>query len=123
MNRNLLKSLELERFKRDIENFESSYLNLIYNPLFDIIQTREEYDRTREMMRWTCAICNSPIFINKRKYDVDNFVCDKCNETYNNKNKMIDRRILDSRTKLYKYLEDSLYQQLEDNLTKGKREE
>ena len=122
MNIDLIKKLELERYKKDINNIESRYLNLIYNPLFDKVCTREEYERTREMMEWTCAICGSRILLNKRKYNVENFVCDKCKEVHNDKNVVVDRRILDSRTKLYKHLENVLYQQLEDNLFKGQRE-
>lgn len=121
-NDELIKKLELENFKDEINNIENQYLNLIYHPLFDKICTRDEYDRTRELMEWTCAICNKKIFINKRKYDVENFVCDECKSVHNNKNTSIDVRILNSRTKLYKYLEDRLYQELEDNLNKGKGE-
>lgn len=118
MNNNLIKKLELERFEKDIENFESRYLNLIYHPLFNKVCTREEYDKTREMMEWSCAICNSRILLSKRKYDVENFVCETCKKEHNNKNVIIDRRILDSRTKLYKHLENNLYQQLEDSLNR-----
>ena len=119
MNISLISKLELDIFKSDIRNIETQSLNLIYHPLFDKVVTREEYEKTKDMMEWTCAICNTPILIHSRKYDVENFVCETCAKTYNNKSPMIDRRILDSRTKLYKHLEDNLYKQLEDSLTKG----
>ena len=114
----LIKKYELEGFIHDINNIESPYLNLIYSPLFDIVCTRDEYERIRDMMEWTCAICGCNILINKRKYDVENFVCEKCKEVHNNKNQTIDMRILNSRTKLYKKIENDLYQQLEDCLGK-----
>lgn len=120
VKKNIAKKLELDNFISDLSNIENQYLNLIYHPLFDSICTRDEYERTREMMKWECAICHTPILINRRKCDVENFVCETCKKQYNNKNILIDRRILDSRTKLYKYLEDKLYQQLEDYLNKGK---
>ena len=118
----IVRKFELELYLSDINKIENQYLNLIYHPLFDKICTRDEYDRTREMMKWTCAICHKPILIHKRKYDVENFVCDTCKKEYNNKSSFVDRRILNSRTKLYKYLENNLYQQLEDYLGKGNGE-
>lgn len=119
MNQNLIEKLGLERHKSAIDNFESRYLNLIYHPLFDKICTRDEYDRTGNLMKWTCAICNNEILIDKGKYDVENFVCETCKKVHNNKNQFIDRRILDSRTKLYNWIEENLYKELEDRLNKG----
>ena len=116
----LLKKYDLEEYKDDIYQIENQYLNLIYHPVLDKICTRDEYERTKELMKWFCAICNDEILINKRKYDVENFVCERCKETHNNKNKVVDRRILNSRTKMYKMLEDNLYQELEDTLNKGR---
>lgn len=119
-NDEFIKSLGLEKFTCDINNIENQYLNLIYHPLFDKVCTRDEYDSTRELMEWTCGICQSKILINKRRCDVENFVCEKCKKEHNNKSRSVDIRILNSRTKLYKYLEDRLYQELEDSLNKGK---
>lgn len=117
-----LKRFELEEYRKDIINLETQYLNLTYHPVLDKICTREEYDRTKDLMKWTCAICGCEILISHRKYDVENFVCDKCKKDYNNKSSMVDHRILESRTKLYKLLEDRLYQELEDVLSKGNGE-
>ena len=119
---NLMKKYGLELFMDDVSNIENQYLNLIYHPVLGIICTREEYDKTKELMEWSCAICGDKILLNKRKYDVENFVCERCKETHNNKCKNVDIRILNSRTKLYKTLEDRLYQELEDSLNKGKGE-
>ena len=33
---------------------------------------------------------------------------------------LIDRRILESRNKMFKYIEDKLYEELEDSLKRGK---
>ena len=122
MIKELMKIYGLEKFRSDINNIENDYLNLIYHPLFDKICTKDEYDNTREMMEWKCAICNSKILLNRRKYDVENFVCEMCKKEHNNKNQSIDRRILESRTKLYKYIENNLYKELEDRLNKGNGE-
>ena len=119
----LMKKYGLESFLSDINNIESQYLNLIYHPLFDKVCTRSEWDSTKELMEWTCAICNDKILINKRRYDIENFVCETCKKEHNKKSPYVDNRILKSRTKLYKVLEERLYQELEDVLNKGKREE
>ena len=120
-DRERLKRLGLERYSRYFDNIESQYLNLIYDPIFDRVVERWLYEKTAGMMEWKCAICGEPILLDRNRTDVDNFVCDRCRETYNNKNLLVDRRIMDSRTKFFKYIEDRLYDELEDKLNRGKR--
>ena len=120
-DRDKLKSSGLERFSRDFDNIESQYLNLIYDPNFDRVVERWVYEKTAGMMEWKCAICGEPILSDRNRTDVENFVCEKCKERYNNKNPLVDRRIMDSRTRLFKYIEDKLYEELEDCLKGGKR--
>jgi hypothetical protein len=119
-DRDKLKSLGLERFSRYFDNIESQYLNLIYDPNFDRVVERWVYDKTAGLMEWKCAICGDPILTDRNRTDVENFVCEKCKEKYNNKNPLIDRRIMDSRTRMFRYLEDKLYEELEDVLKRGK---
>lgn len=119
-DRDKLKSLGLERFSRYFDNIESQYLNLIYDPNFDRVVERWVYDKTAGLIEWKCAICGEPILTDKNRTDAENFVCEKCKEKYNNKNPLIDRRIMDSRTRMFKYLEDKLYEELEDVLKRGK---
>lgn len=119
-DRDKLKSLGLERFSRYFDNIESQYLNLIYDPNFDRVVERWVYDKTAGLMEWKCAICGEPILTDKNRTDAENFVCEKCKEKYNNKNPLIDRRIMDSRTRMFRYLEDKLYEELEDVLKRGK---
>ena len=66
-------------------------------------------------MDWKCAICGKDIVIDKRKSDPENFVCEFCKETYNNKNQNIDRRILESRNAMYKELVKRIYDEFEDS--------
>ncbi len=120
-DRDKLKSLGLERFSRYFDNIESQYLNLIYDPNFDRVVERWVYDKTAGLMEWKCAICGEPILTDKNRTDAENFVCEKCKEKYNNKNPLIDRRIMDSRTRMFRYLEDKLYEELEDVLKRGKK--
>lgn len=119
-DRNKLDELGLRRFSKDFDNIESQYLNLIYDPVFDRVIDRWTYEKTIGMMEWTCAICGKNILTDKSRSDVENFVCEKCREKYNNKSPIVDRRIMDSRTRLYKYIENKLYEELEDVLKQGR---
>lgn len=119
-DREKLKSLGLERFSDDFDNIESQYLNLIYDPNFDRVVERWIYEKTVGMMEWKCAICGEPILSDRNRTDVENFVCPRCQEKYNNKSPLVDRRIMDSRTRMFKYLENKLYEELEDSLNGGK---
>jgi hypothetical protein len=119
-DRERLKELGLQRFSKDFDNIESQYLNLIYDPNFDKVVERCVYEKTAGLIEWTCAICGAPILSDKNKTDVENFVCEKCKERYNNKSPLVDRRIMDSRTRMFRYIEDKLYERLEDSLNRGK---
>lgn len=118
-DRDKLRQQGLERFSRDFNRIEEQYLNLVYDPNFDHVVERWVYDKTAGLMEWRCAICGEPILSDKNRTDVENFVCERCKERYNNKNVLIDRRIMDNRTKMFKYLENKLYEELEDNLKRG----
>lgn len=119
-DRNRLKSYGLELFTRDIDNIETQYLNLIYDWNYDKVMERWLYEKTAGMMPWKCAICGADILSDRERSDVENFVCEKCREKHNSKNLIIDRRIMMSRTLMFKYIENSLYEELEDNLKRGK---
>lgn len=119
-DREKLNNLGLSRFSKDFDNVESQYLNLIYDPNFDRVVERWVYEKTAGLMEWTCAICSAPILSDRNRTDVENFVCERCKEKYNNKSPVIDRRILNSRTRMFKFIEDKLYEELEDSLKRGK---
>ena len=119
-DRERLKSLGLERFSRYFDDIESQYLNLVYDPIFDRVVERWLYEKTAGMMEWKCAICGESILVDRGRNDAENIVCARCREKYNNKSPLIDRRILESRNKMFKYIEDKLYEELEDSLKRGK---
>lgn len=120
-DREKLKKWGLERFTRDLDRVEEQYLNLVYDPTFDHVVERWIYDKTVGLMEWKCAVCGESILSDRNRIDVENFVCERCREKYNNKSPVVDRRIMDSRTRMFKYLENKLYEELEDNLNGGKR--
>ena len=119
-DREKLKELGLERFSRFFDDIENQYLNLIYDPYFDRVVERWVYEKTAGLVEWNCPICGTTILVDKNRTDAENYVCEKCREKYNNKSPLVDRRIMDSRTKFFKYIENKLYDELEDSLKGGK---
>lgn len=121
VNLELIDELELYDFKDYLNNIDNYYLNLIYNPLLNEVQERWIYEKTSSMIDWKCAICGCDILSDKNKNDVENFVCESCKEIHNNDNSNVDVRILLSRNKMYKFIEEKLYQELEDNLINNRK--
>ena len=119
-DRDKLKEMGLERFSWDLDNVESQYLNLVYDPFFDRVVERWVYEKTAGMMVWKCAICGKEILVDRNRSDAENFVCEDCRQYHNNRSPLIDRRIMDSRTRMYKHIENKLYEELEDCLKRGK---
>lgn len=115
-DRGRLKRYGLEGFAKDADNIENQYLNLIFDPNFGIVMERNVYERNSGLMEWQCAICGDRILSDRNRIDVENFVCEKCSKTHNSKNLIIDRRIMDSRTMMFRFLEDRIYEELLDNM-------
>lgn len=69
----------------------------VWNPFTEQISTKKELDQSAKTIEWSCAICKTDILC-KSSYTkkVENFVCDKCSEVHNSKNKIVDQRIIDS---------------------------
>lgn len=109
-----LPTYGLERYHKDIGNIENRFLNLIYDANFDRVVDYDTYEKTLGLMSWKCAICGRDILIDKTKTDVDNFVCEQCRKEYNDSNSSIDFRILDSRNRMFKFIEKQLYEEFED---------
>ena len=116
MNIDIHKSEELElgEFKTDLERIENQTLDLIYDPLLDCVCTRAEWLSRKGLIPWKCAICGCDIMTDTSRDDVENFVCERCKVAHNNSNQMIDKRIVISRTNMYKHIEDCCYDELED---------
>lgn len=113
----IIDDLELQKFKKTIiQRIENQELELIFDPLFKCVCDRVTYESNRNLIEWECAICGKKILTDKRRNDSENFVCEQCKELYNNESLVIDRRILDSRTKMFKMMENTIYDELETKL-------
>lgn len=116
MNVCLISELNLEPFIKDIGFVENRNLDLIYDEKFDEVCTYDEYKKHLGMISGKCAICGKDILIDTNRDDVENFVCDECKKLHNNKNIIIDMRILKARTDMYKRMIDDIYNRLEEEL-------
>lgn len=116
MNVRLISELNLEPFIKDIGFVENRNLDLIFDEKFDEVCTYDEYKKHLGMISWKCAICGKDILIDTNRDDVENFVCDECKKLHNNKNIIIDMRILNARTDMYKRMIDDIYIRLEEEL-------
>ena len=83
-----MNELGLQSYQKQLDYIENQYLNLIYNRLLDVIQERWEYEKTINLIEWKCAICGEKILADKKRNDVENFVCNRCKEYHNNKNEI-----------------------------------
>lgn len=110
------KELEIDIFKKELERIDNQTLDLIYDPLFDCVCTRTEFNTRQNIIPWRCAICGDEILVDKSRDDIENFVCERCKVVHNNKNQVIDKRIVRSRTDMFKYMENQMYDELEDLL-------
>ncbi len=76
---------------------------------------REDFTRKKELVEdsfildWSCAICTSDIKCKMTSHKkVENYVCTKCQESHNSKNKKIDQRIVDSSKKFLSHCKNLL---------------
>lgn len=116
IDKNVMELLDLCSFKDDLKNIENQNLDLIYDPFFKCVCERYVFEKHIGCMEWKCAICGKDIIIDRRKNDIENFVCGSCKETYNSKNPNVDRRILESRNEMYNELVKRIYDEFEDSL-------
>lgn len=89
-----------------IEDSNSHFRSLkktYWNPYTDDFTTYKEVEADADLMDWACAICDTDIKCRIGYRKVENFVCKKCSESHNSKNKLIDRRIIDSTNKFTKH--------------------
>lgn len=104
-------------YKKDINRIESQEIDLIFNPISNCVQTRQEYKKSLNLINSKCAICDCDIELDKTRDDIENFVCEKCQKIHNSKNKIVDERILIARNRLYKSIKENLYKELEENVS------
>jgi hypothetical protein len=89
----------------DMNNWTKVREKSYWNPYTDDFSTLREMESDAGLVDWKCAVCKSDI---KCRVDspnkVENFVCIKCTEAHNSKNKIVDRRIIDSSRNLTKHI-------------------
>jgi Zn ribbon nucleic-acid-binding protein len=93
-----------------------------WNPYTDHFSTLRELELDAGLIDWNCAICKTEI---KCRIDspkkVENFVCIKCGESHNSKNKVVDKRIIDSSTNLTKHVKTLLTKEQKEFIQYSKK--
>jgi predicted RNA-binding Zn-ribbon protein involved in translation (DUF1610 family) len=112
----VIDRLELRRFRKVITQIERQELDIVLDPLTQRVCDRVTYERNLNLFEWECAVCGRKILADRRRNDAENFVCEECGKVYNNASAAVDRRILDSRTRMFRMMEERLYDELESRL-------
>lgn len=86
------------RYNKDIDYRTSQYL---WNPYKNAITSKNELLRDTSSVRWTCAICGTPIYARTNVFRPENFLCNECKEKQHNK--LIDRRIVEATNQFTDY--------------------
>lgn len=92
----------------DMHEHEKNPNKILWNPFRETFTTIKEVEADSNLVNWTCAICTAPIKTKIDSKKVENFVCKKCSESHNSRNKIVDQRIIDSSVKFTKHCKSLL---------------
>lgn len=87
----------------DMHEHEKNPNKILWNPFRETFTTIKEVEADSNVLDWTCAICSSKIKTRIDSKKIENFVCKKCSESHNSRNKTVDHRIIDSSIKFTKH--------------------
>ena len=121
-------SLSAENFKTDdqfvneifkiaeMERSGKAKNKFYYNPTENSIQQYRDILESSKEIEWNCAICDKDILSEMSLFNMENFLCNKCQESHNKKNKTIDQRIIDSSFKFHTFCRKILIKQQKEFL-------
>ena len=87
----------------DINDHEKSLRKIFWNPFRNNFGTLKDIENDSNSIDWSCAICNTHIRSMMFFKKAENFICNKCKEVHNSKNKVIDSRIIESSNAFVKH--------------------
>jgi hypothetical protein len=96
--------------------FKVEYMNdheknpnkILWNPFRETFTTIKEVESDSNVMDWNCAICDVEIKSRMDSKKIENFVCKRCSEAHNSRNKRVDQRVIDSSVKFTKHCKSLL---------------
>ncbi len=80
----------------DMNEHEKNPNKILWNPFRETFTTLKEVEADSNLIDWNCAICKTDIQSRMNSKKIENFVCNKCSEAHNSRNKRVDQRIIDS---------------------------
>ena len=105
----------------DMHEHEKNPNKILLNPFRETFTTIKEVEADSNLIDWTCAICPAPIRTMMDSKKVENFVCKKCSEAHNSRNKRVDQRVIDSSIKFTKHCKSLLKGEQREFLTHIRR--
>jgi hypothetical protein len=87
----------------DMHEHEKNPNKILWNPFRETFTTIKEVEEDSNVIDWICAICPAKIKTRMDSKKIENFVCKKCAESHNSRNKIVDQRIIDSSIKFTKH--------------------
>jgi hypothetical protein len=105
----------------DMHEHEKNPNKILWNPFRETFTTIKEVEADSNLIDWTCAICPVQIKTRMDSKKVENFVCKKCSEAHNSRNKRVDQRVIDSSIKFTKHCKSLLKGEQREFLTHIRR--
>jgi hypothetical protein len=105
----------------DMHEHEKNPNKILWNPFRETFTTIKEVEADSNLIEWSCAICLVSIKTRLDSKKVENFVCKKCKEAHNSRNKMVDQRVIDSSVRFTKHCKTLLKGEQREFLTHIRR--
>ena len=92
----------------DMNEHEKNPNRILWNPFRETFTNIKELEKDSDIVDWNCAVCKVEIKSRMDSKKVENFVCKKCSEAHNSRNKRVDKRIIDSSVRFLKHCKSLL---------------
>ncbi len=92
----------------DMNEHEKNPNRILWNPFRETFTNIKELEKDSDVVDWNCGICKVEIKSRMDSRKVENFVCNKCSDAHNSRNKRVDQRIIDSSIKFTQHCKSLL---------------
>lgn len=92
----------------DMNEHEKNPNRILWNPFRETFTNIKELEKDSDIIDWNCAVCKVEIKSRMDSKKIENFVCKKCSEAHNSRNKRVDQRIIDSSVRFLKHCKSLL---------------
>ena len=92
----------------DMNEHEKNPNRILWNPFRETFTNVKELEKDSDIIDWNCAVCKVEIKSRMDSKKIENFVCKKCSEAHNSRNKRVDQRIIDSSVRFLKHFKSLL---------------